>query len=747
MQLVQDVLDGAGAELVLFCIAFLMHLGVFSKYGILSRRRTKASPADKVASVLTPKNANSLALSLISLANESPDAQIDLKLKGNESLGNVMEQLAAAGPEVESKIVQTAVQNKRWDVLKGFFASYSTNNSNLSQGNLLRRLVRKGLAEEALECIKTLGSPRPFLYNVLLEGLAEKKDLGAAVQMFDTAKNAKAVDVSTYNAFIRALVMSGKVDEAKQVLNDMRNEGFSPSHASFNIILEALSKENDMDCWAVLNDMKCCGLKPVNYTCSVLLKGLHKGSRDRHVQKVIEAIESRETRDLDETLLGSLAEACLRTGNMSAMLCLFKKLRHDIAKVHVRCAHTVGSIIRAYGAAEDLDTVWKTWREMQRNNVQPSRITLGCMVEALASNNDAKAAYDIIHEALADPQTAGLVNAVMYSSVLKSFSHQKLFDKVWIVYEEMIQKKLQFSLATYNALLDVCARSGDINRAEPLLRDMVEQGLQPNIITYGTVIKAYCSANRLNQAFAVLSEMKRTADLAPDEVTYNTLLDGCARYGLFDRGLEVLADMRQAGVPPSNYTLAVIAKLANRSKKPEKAFQLVDELSKEFGLHPNMHVYNNLIHAATCHGDMRKAQETFACMLAEKIRPDGRTYALLLRFCAGQKAASTAAVLLRTAAGLAPKADQALHPWKTQDKGSLLPCLSSALQQLSTPSWAAAPRRGSSALQEDVVKEVFDLLVRSPQQVSHEQVAILLAEVQSAMPGLKLDKRLSAMLS
>lgn len=415
----------------------------------------------------------------------------------------------------------------------------------------------------------------------------------------------------------------------------------------------------------------------------------------------------------------------------------------------MRCAHTIGSMIRAYGAAEDVDTVWKIWGGMQRNNVQPSRITLGCMVEALASNNDAKAAYDIIHEALTDPQTAGLVNAVMYSSVLKCFSHQKMFGKVWIVYEEMIQKKLQFSVATYNALLDVCARSCDIDRAEPLLRDMVEQGLQPNIITYGTVIKAYCSANRLNQAFAVLDEMKRTADFAPDEVTYNTLLDGCARYGLFDRGLGVLADMRQGGVPPSNYTLAVVAKLANRSKKPDMAFQLVEELSKEFGLRLNMHVYNNLIHAATCNGDMRKAQETFATMLIEKIRPDGRTYALLLRFCAGQKAASTAAALLRTAAGLALKSDQSsLHPWKTtSDQGSLLPCLSNALQQLSTPSWAAAPIRGSGAMQDDVVKEVFDLLVRNPKLVSREQVAVLLKEVQSAMPGLKSDKRLFAMIS
>ena len=44
-----------------------------------------------------------------------------------------------------------------------------------------------------------------------------------------------------------------------------------------------------------------------------------------------------------------------------------------------------------FGASwQDLDGVWATWNEMKAQKVLPSRITLGCMVEALASNNDAE---------------------------------------------------------------------------------------------------------------------------------------------------------------------------------------------------------------------------------------------------------------------------------------------------------------------------------------------------------------------
>ena len=59
----------------------------------------------------------------------------------------------------------------------------------------------------------------------------------------------------------------------------------------------------------------------------------------------------------------------------------------------------------------------------------PSFHLAGLPTACLVSS--ARGAYEVIQEALADPQTANLVNAVTYSSVLKSFNHQKRFHRVW----------------------------------------------------------------------------------------------------------------------------------------------------------------------------------------------------------------------------------------------------------------------------------------------------------------------------
>ena len=126
------------------------------------------------------------------------------------------------------------------------------------------------------------------------------------------------------------------------------------------------------------------------------------------------------------------------------------------------------------------------------------------MVEALASNGDPESAHELIREMLADADTGSLVNAVIYCSVLKGFSHQRQFDRVWLVYEEMRAEKLAVSLSAYNALIDACARSSDMGRVPQLLQDMAKDGLEPNIVTYSTILKGYCQENRLDKAFELL---------------------------------------------------------------------------------------------------------------------------------------------------------------------------------------------------------------------------------------------------
>merc|ERR1719238_2596092 len=189
----------------------------------------------------------------------------------------------------------------------------------------------------------------------------------------------------------------------------------------------------------------------------------------------------------------------------------------------------------------------------------------------------------------------------------KASATKKCFTRMWEVYDEMIAQKLQFSMVTYNTLIDACARSGDLSRIPSLLKDIDAQGLKMGLVTYSAILKGYCQKNMLDEAFELFDDMTKTTEFEPDEIMFNTLLDGCARQGFYERGMKVFQKMMESGVRPSNYTLSVLVKLANRGKKLEKAFEFCDELSSKYGFRLNVHVFDNLIQACINHRDVPRA--------------------------------------------------------------------------------------------------------------------------------------------
>eukprot|EP00927_Polykrikos_kofoidii_P008638 TRINITY_DN135_c0_g1_i10.p1 TRINITY_DN135_c0_g1~~TRINITY_DN135_c0_g1_i10.p1 ORF type:complete len:381 (+),score=45.88 TRINITY_DN135_c0_g1_i10:3-1145(+) len=314
--------------------------------------------------------------------------------------------------------------------------------------------------------------------------------------------------------------------------------------------------------------------------------------------------------------------------------------------------HSYGSAIRAYGCLGQVDSMWATWRSLRATPLRLTSVAIGCMVEALVTNGLPNDGYELLRELRQDEAVRPLLNAVMYCSVLKGFSHQKSFSQTWKVYLEMVEDRLEFSIVTFNTLIDACARCGEMSRVPELLNSMECRSIKPNLITYCAILKGYCRENKLERAFELVENMRLTTSFVPDEIMYNSLLDGCARSGLFDKGAEVLADMEAAGVKPTNFTLSLLMKLAGRGRQLGKAFELFEDIPRRYHFQPNVHVYANLLQTCLQHGAVRRAMALVKQMAQFRVRPDARIYKMLIRACLGSGDVKTAEALLRAAFSL-----------------------------------------------------------------------------------------------
>jgi len=220
------------------------------------------------------------------------------------------------------------------------------------------------------------------------------------------------------------------------------------------------------------------------------------------------------------------------------------------------------------------------------------------------------------------------------------------------LYKEMSQRSIEMSIVMYNTLIDACARVGRMDRVPSLLEDMKKSSIQANLITFSTMIKGHSQAGDVDGAFGVLDRMKQDTRLKPDEIMYNSLLDACAQRGLTSEGLRLLEEMQGNAVQPTNYTLSVVVKLMNRSRRVDQAFGLVREISQRYGFQPNVHVYTNLIQACCSNRQLPRAMDTLERMIQEGVNPESRAYAIIIRASMLSNQAEQAVALLRGALGL-----------------------------------------------------------------------------------------------
>jgi len=412
--------------------------------------------------------------------------------------------------------------------------------------------AKKGNLEGAFSIFSAVetagGELTRSLYNSVLDACVECRSLERAETWMQRMKNEGVADVVSYNTLIKSHLKAERYDKARNLMSEMKKAGCKPNHVTYNELVICMSRSErpayQAQVWDIISEMQADGVKPNCVTCSILLKNLKAYASHQDVLRTMDLVDAMEE-PMDEVLLSSVVEACVRVGKPDMLVKKLDNLQATGRMVSVNGAHTFGSLIKAYGHAKDIAGVWRYWKEMRSRHVKPTSITIGCMVEAVVQNGDVDGGYELIQDLLKDVQCREQVNAVIYCSVLKGYARSRRMERVWAVWKEMLDRSIEPTIVTFNAMIDACARNGQMDAVPDLLTLMKTKGLVSNAITYSTTIKGFCQRGEIKSALGVLDEMRRATNLKPDEIVYNNLLDGCAQGGFVAEGERLLADMQK----------------------------------------------------------------------------------------------------------------------------------------------------------------------------------------------------------
>eukprot|EP00913_Durusdinium_trenchii_P029669 g27808.t1 len=211
---------------------------------------------------------------------------------------------------------------------------------------------------------------------------------------------------------------------AQRVFQEMHQAGLVASRVTYHALLNAVVSKNDRrSAWRMVTEMKGKGIGASTITCSILLK----------------SIESQV--HMDEALFGGFADACARANQLELLWSVFQELVKKETPLQIS-GPTYGSMMKAFGQAQEVRKVKELWTQMGTQKVKLTAVTLGCMVEALVSNNHVSDAWKIVNETWAKEENQDLVNTVIYSTIVKGFTMSRQHDQVVAIYKEMKDGKL-----------------------------------------------------------------------------------------------------------------------------------------------------------------------------------------------------------------------------------------------------------------------------------------------------------------
>jgi pentatricopeptide repeat domain-containing protein 1 len=270
----------------------------------------------------------------------------------------------------------------------------------------------------------------------------------------------------------------------------------------------------------------------------------------------------------------------------------------------------------ATGLLKLQQTIWRINRSISR---------CSSLTEALEVVNEMKAAG------------IDAANEGTYLALITVCRRQQQGDRALSIYEAMKEAGVQPGVLTYNTLISCCQQSKRLEDAFRIKKEMEAAGVNPDVVTYTALMALVVKTGpyrgrsnptqRLEKALQLYQEMLDRS-IQPDSITYNTLMFAGAQAKMPGKVLEVYRTMVAAGVPPDQFTFGFILESAGAGGRLKVALEIFEEM-RAAGVAPKTNTYNFLIEACASAPtpDAEKAWALYEEMkTVEGVVPNAQTY-------------------------------------------------------------------------------------------------------------------------
>lgn len=402
---------------------------------------------------------------------------------------------------------------------------------------------------------------------------------------------------------------SGRVEthlnEALTRLNNMRRTGRHPRYITYAKLITAASKTGSMSLAHDIHNMARSDV-PLDMNFSAVKYGwvsildamvaacLTLGDRQLATQyhQELLTLGSAPSANTFGLYITTLKESTKTFDEATEALKVFHRA---VAEGVEPTSFLYNALIGKLGKARRIDDCLAYFAEMRANNVRPTSVTYGTIVNALCRVSDERFAEEMFEEMESMPNYKP--RPAPYNSMIQYFLNTKGdITKVLAYYERMQARNIQPTMHTYKLLIDAHASLEPINMAaaEAVLESMKAAGQHPDAVHYASLVHAKGCVQH---------------DLAGARKVFDTVLSN-----------------RRVRLQPCLYQALFESMVANhRVADTESIVQ--DMLARKVEM--TAYIANTLIHGWAAEGNVTKAKAVYDSIGIQKREPS--TYEAMTR--------------------------------------------------------------------------------------------------------------------
>jgi len=199
------------------------------------------------------------------------------------------------------------------------------------------------------------------------------------------------------------------------------------------------------------------------------------------------------------------------------------------------------------------------------------------------------------------------------------------------LFDQLKRSSLQLDSGVYNCLLHAFVSVEDFDRARSLMDEMTQLGLL-NTVSCNTMLKGYAAANDVVSCNALFAQLKALG-LQADAISYNCLLHTVGISGDLRQAWRLLAEMREAGVKPDEYTVCILFMVMQQCRcTPQdvnRAFLLPQTLGIDLGA--NAVLLSVAIKTCIQHNEASRLEALLHGWERSSMQPRQRVYVSLIK--------------------------------------------------------------------------------------------------------------------